>query len=91
MKIMLEKGDRVKLLPAEQLMEVFQRRNFFADNEIRQRFANQIGGKEGVVEIIEEKYAFDYFYFRPDDTMETYSIPYQSIMGVRQKDINLNG
>lgn len=91
MKIMLEKGDKVKLLPAEQLMEVFQKRNFFKNDETRQEFANKIGGKAGVVSDIEEKYAFDYFYFMPDGFLEVYSIPYQSIIGICQKDIKLNG
>jgi hypothetical protein len=91
MKIMLEKGDRVKLLPTEQLMEVLQRKNFCFDDETRQRIANEIGGKEGVVSEIEEKYAFDYFYFTPDKSISilSYSIPYQSIIGICQKDIKL--
>jgi hypothetical protein len=78
MKEMLEKGDRVKLLSTPQLKELFENRGFFS-SDFRQKAAETLGDKEGVVESIEEKYAFDYFFFLPDGQKQSWSIPYQAV------------
>jgi hypothetical protein len=75
----LNKGDAVKLLPELKLLELFVRRNFFSSLALREEFAALLGGKSGVVESIEDKYQFDYFYFMPNGTSDRYSIPYQSV------------
>lgn len=79
MKQMLEKGDRVKLLPADQLKGLFDARGFFSI-DFREKAAEFLGGKEGIVESIEQKYAFDYFFFLPDGEKQTWSIPYQAVI-----------
>lgn len=75
----LQQGDNVKMLQTEDLMKVLQNRNFCTDDETRQKVADKIGGKEGVVKSIEDRYAFDYFYFLPNGSERAYSVPYQSI------------
>lgn len=77
----LEKGDSIKLLSVPELMGVLQMRNFCTDDETRREVANLIGGKKGVVWSIEDKWAFDYFYFLPDgnEPHQRYSIPYESV------------
>ena len=80
MRTMLEKGDRVKILPTPEVMKVLQMRNFCIDDVTRQKVADEIGGKEGIVQSIEQKWAFDFFYFLPDgEEKNNYSIPYQSV------------
>jgi len=76
---MLERGDKVKMLPTPQLMKVLQIRNFCFDDEMREKVANEIGGKEGIVQSIEDKYAFDYFFFLPSGEERNYSIPYHAV------------
>jgi hypothetical protein len=76
-KVILKKGDKVKLLPADQLLAVFRSRNFFTSDEARQRVAKEIGGREGEVDSIEIKYQFDYFFFKAGQL--NYSIPYESV------------
>ena len=78
MKIGLQQGDKVKLLPTPQLAELFERRRFFSDL-FRQEAAEKLGGKEGIVNSIEDKYAFDYFFFLPNGETNTWSIPYQAV------------
>ena len=78
MRTRLEQGDRVKLLPTPQLAELFERKRFFSD-EFRQKAAEQLGGKEGTVNSIEDKYSFDYFFFLPNGETDTWSIPYQAV------------
>lgn len=75
----LRQGEKIKLLPPDQLMKVLQNRNFCSNDETRQRVANSIGGKWGIVESIEDKYAFDYFFFLPIGEIINYSIPYGSV------------
>lgn len=75
----LVKGQKVQLKPVDELFEVFKRRGFFRNDELRKKFANEIGGRIGVVHNIEDKYAFDYFFFQLEETGDTYSIPYQSV------------
>jgi hypothetical protein len=79
MRIMLEQGDKVKIIPTPQLMELLQKRNFCSDDETRKRVSDEIGGKEGIVKTIEQKWAFDYFYFLPNGSDKHYSIPYESV------------
>jgi len=79
MRTMLEQGDKVKILPTPQLMKVLQMRNFCTDDVTRQKVADEIGGKEGIVQSIEQKWAFDYFYFLPSGEERNYSIPYQAV------------
>lgn len=52
---------------------------FSASDESRQEIAENLGEKEGIVESIEYKYAFDYFYFLPDGEKTNWSIPYQAV------------
>ncbi len=79
MRAFLETGDKVKILPTSQLFDVLKMRDFCLDDETRHQVANEIGGKEGIVQSIEVKYAFDYFFFLPDGSKENYSIPYQAV------------
>ncbi len=80
MKTHLEKGDKITLLPAAELYDVFNYRCFFGDRTIRFEYAWKLGCKPGTVTSIESKYALDYFYFVPDDDPGTsYSIPYESV------------
>ncbi len=81
MKVRLEKNDRVKMLPAPELFDILKSRNFCYDDATRQKIADEIGGKNGVVQKIEDKYAFDYFYFLPDgnESHQNYSMPYESV------------
>lgn len=81
MRIGLQKGDKVTLMPAAPLLRIFIGRNFFRSDDDRIKFAGDLGGKTGTVTSIEEKYAFDYFYFLPDgnEPHQTYSIPYESV------------
>ena len=79
MKTMLEQGDKIKIIPTEQLFELLKIRNFCSDDETRKRVSDAIGGKEGIVKSIEQKWAFDYFYFLPNGEDRSYSIPYQSV------------
>lgn len=78
MKLQLENGDKVKLLPQPQLLELFQRRNFFSQ-EFRQEASEKLSEKEGVVDSIESKYAFDYFFFKENGCSNNWSIPYQAV------------
>ena len=80
MKILLEEGDAVTMLPTPKLMEVLKGRNFCTNDKIRQKVADEIGGKEGVVSNIELKYALDYFYFSPHSSASNqYSVPYEAV------------
>lgn len=79
MRVALNKGDRVILLPTPKLFEVFKNRNFFLNDETRQEYANDLGSKEGNVDNIEQKYMFDYFFFKLKDEDGSYSIPYESV------------
>lgn len=78
MIVQLETGDKVKLLPQPQLLELFQRRNFFSE-EFRQEASEKLSEKEGVVDSIESKYAFDYFFFKENGNTSNWSIPYQAV------------
>ena len=75
----LNTNDKVKLLPAKELFDVFQIRKFFSDVETRQKFADKLGDSTGIVESIEEKYQFDYFFYLKDGDISPYSIPSQSV------------
>lgn len=80
MRVALEQGDKIQLLPQNQLLEVFRRRNFFLNDETRIEFAEKLGGKRGTVMKIEDRYQFDYFYFKLDNSDDhSYSIPYGSV------------
>lgn len=78
MKIALQPGDKIKLLPTPQLLELFEQRQFFS-GVFRQEAAEKLGGKEGIVTSIEEKYQFDYFGFSKFGETITWSIPYQAV------------
>ena len=80
-KTRLEKGDKITIIPVEEFFKVLQMRNFCTNDETRRRVAEEIGGKEGIVESIEDKYAFDYFYFLPNakEHYKLYSIPWESV------------
>lgn len=81
MRIELEKGDKVIMLPTDQLLDLFRWRNFFLSDENRIKIAADLGGKTGIVTSIEEKYRSDYFYFLPDsnELHNTYCMPYESV------------
>lgn len=79
MRVGLELHDQIQLLPVLQLYQLLKLRNFCSDDETRQRVADAIGSSRGTVDSIEDKYAFDYFYFKPEGKTETYSIPYQAV------------
>ncbi len=79
MRIKLDTGDKITLIPSDQLLKLFEQRNFFRTNiEHRKEVADKIGGQDGIVDHIETKYAFDYFFFKMDNE-RTYSIPYESV------------
>ncbi len=82
MKNKLQTGDRVEILPIPELSTVLQNRRFCSDDETRQRVADKIGDTKGIVYSIEEKYAFDHFYYQPDGSEERFSIPYQSVVTI---------
>lgn len=78
MKVKLKQGDRLKLLPQKQLLELFEKRNFFS-KDFRKEASEKLSEKEGTVNRIEDKYAFDYFNFLIDGEIITWSVPYQSV------------
>lgn len=78
MGVELKKGDRVKLINQEQLFELFERKSFFTE-DYRKEASEKLAGKEGVVKSIEDKYAFNYFFFLPDGEDHSYSIPYHAV------------
>lgn len=78
MKAKFKKGDLVTLKPADQLLDIFNKRNFFTKIH-RAGIAVELGGKTGTVHNIEEKYQFDYFYFKHKKETDVWSIPYESI------------
>lgn len=75
----LRRGQYVQLKTSDELLEIFNSRNFFSDDSTRKRIVKDIGGKTGIVEFIEDKYAYDYFFFKIPETGDTYSIPYESV------------
>lgn len=79
MKILLEKGDKVTLLPTSELIKIFNQRNFFTEKD-RQEFAIILGGKCGTITSIEDKYSFDYFHFQPDGNNNTWTVPRESVI-----------
>ena len=78
MRIKLKKGDKVSLLPTQQLFQLFEQRNFFS-SDFRQKAAEVLGKKDGVVSSIEDKYAFDYFLFLPNGETISWSVPYKAV------------
>lgn len=75
-------GQKVKIVPIEECFKILQYRNFCTDDETRTRIANEIGGKTGYIDSIEEKYSNDYFFFKldePVDIYNSYSIPVQVV------------
>lgn len=76
--IKLKNGDVIKLFPSPQLKEVFEERVFFT-SDFREEASNKLGGKRGIVERIESKYQFDYFFFLPEGENVSWSIPYQAV------------
>lgn len=78
MKTKLQKGDRVQLLPAEELLEIFNQRKFFGE-DFREEAAGILGSAEGTVDSIEDKYRFDYFFFLPDGKTANWSVPYEAV------------
>lgn len=42
MKTMLEQGDKIKIIPTEQLFELLKIRNFCSDDETRKRVSDAI-------------------------------------------------
>lgn len=79
MKRKLKKGDLVKMLPAPELFKVLKDRNFCTNDATRKYVADTIGGKKGVVSCIEDRYAYDYFFFLPSEDRDEYSVPYQAV------------
>lgn len=77
-KVKLTKGDIVKMLPVEELFKILKQRNFCTNDETRKWVSEAIGGKKGIVESIEDRYAFDYFYFEISDGTN-YSVPYEAV------------
>lgn len=75
----LKKGDHITLISKEDLLKVLEKRNFCGEDKWRKIISESIGGTSGIVDSIEDKWAFDYFYFRPDGKEDTYSIPYQAV------------
>ncbi len=75
----LYKGDKVTLLDSEALMKVLQKRKFSLNDSNRRRIADELGGREGFVDSIEEKYSHDYFFFRFEGGSYNYSIPYEAV------------
>ena len=73
----LKVGDKVKLLPPEELLEIFNSRKFFSED--RETAAGLLGNAEGTVDDIEDKYAYDYFFFLPDGKTANWSIPYEAV------------
>jgi len=78
--MILNTGDKIELLPVEELFKVLQMRNFCFDDETRQKVADEIGGSQGIVQSIEQKYQFDYFFYLKDGDITNYSIPYQVVL-----------
>ena len=86
MKTKLKKGDRVQLLPAEKLLDVFNQRKFFGEG-FREEAAGILGSAVGTVDGIEDKYAFDYFFFLPEGKTANWSVPYEAVDNVISKII----
>ena len=78
MRHALQTGDKVKMLPEKELLELFERRNFFS-KEFRPDAARQLSGTTGTVDSIEQKYANDYFFYRPEGAANTWSVPVQAV------------
>lgn len=67
------------MLPEQDLFNVLCQRNFFTSDN-RPGLARQLGGKYGMVTNIEDKYAFDYFFFAADAAPDqTFTIPYEAV------------
>ena len=84
MKIRIETGDPITLLPTPQLLEVLIKRKFFSSDGHRREVADEFGGKTGFVKSVEEKYAFDYFTFLDGKrtNVSEPALPYEAIESV---------
>ncbi len=88
MSRVLKTGDRVKLIPPPELLNLLKQRNFCGTDEIRDRISREIGGKKGFVYSIEAKWSDDYFCFALDPIQpgvigHHYSIPVEAVAEIR--------